>query len=59
MANHDNIASLLASLIWTAEHGLVLARIARPTLPWASVDLLVDEMVTRLMRFNERKRAPA
>ena len=42
----------LASLIWTAEHGLVLARIARPAFPWAPIDALVDEMVTRLMGFR-------
>ena len=41
----------LASLIWAAEHGLVLARIARPAFPWAPIDTLVDEMVTRLMAF--------
>lgn len=45
---HDD-AFRLASLIWTAEHGLVLARISRPTFPWEPADLLVDEMVTRLM----------
>jgi AcrR family transcriptional regulator len=40
----------LASLIWAAEHGLALARISRPTFPWADdIDGLVDEMVTRLM----------
>jgi AcrR family transcriptional regulator len=44
----------LASLIWTAEHGLVLARMARPTFPWAPLDALVDEMVTRLMGFGRR-----
>jgi hypothetical protein len=42
----------LASLIWTAEHGLVLARIARPAFPWAPIDVLVDEVVTRLMGFD-------
>jgi AcrR family transcriptional regulator len=42
----------LASLIWTAEHGLVLARMARPAFPWAPIDALVDEMVTRLMAFR-------
>jgi AcrR family transcriptional regulator len=42
----------LASLIWTAEHGLVLARISRPTFPWASIDALGDDMVTRMMRFH-------
>jgi hypothetical protein len=44
----------VASLIWTAEHGLVLARIARPTFPWAPIDVLVDEMVTRMMAFHKR-----
>lgn len=39
----------LASLIWTAEHGIVLARIARPTFPWAPLDALVDEMIDRMM----------
>jgi AcrR family transcriptional regulator len=39
----------LASLIWAGEHGLVLARISRPMFPWAAIDRLVDEMVTRLM----------
>ena len=39
----------LASLIWVAEHGLVLARISRPMFPWADIDSLVDEMVTRMM----------
>ena len=39
----------LASLLWTAEHGIVLARIARPGFPWAPLDMLVDEMVDRLM----------
>jgi AcrR family transcriptional regulator len=42
----------LASLIWTAEHGLVLARISRPAFPWAPVDVLIDEMVTRMMVFH-------
>ncbi|HEY3148527.1 MAG TPA: TetR/AcrR family transcriptional regulator [Dongiaceae bacterium] len=41
----------LASLIWTAEHGLVLARMSRPAFPWAPVDALVNEMVDRLMGF--------
>ena len=39
----------LASLIWTAEHGIVLARIARPTFPWPPLDPFVDEMVDRIM----------
>jgi AcrR family transcriptional regulator len=43
----------LASLIWTAEHGLVLARISRPTFPWAPIDLLVNEMVARMMGFHQ------
>jgi AcrR family transcriptional regulator len=44
----------LASLLWTAEHGLVLARIARPTFPWAPLDELVDEMVSRMMGLRDR-----
>lgn len=43
----------LASLIWTAEHGLVLARISRPTFPWTPIDPLVNEMVDRMMGFNQ------
>jgi AcrR family transcriptional regulator len=39
----------LASLIWTAEHGIALARISRPTFPWAPLDDLVNEMIDRLM----------
>lgn len=39
----------LASLIWAAEHGLILARISRPTFPWGPIDELIDEMVNRLM----------
>jgi AcrR family transcriptional regulator len=42
----------LASLIWTAEHGIAMARISRPTFPWAPLDELVDEMVDRLMGFG-------
>ena len=42
----------LASLIWTAEHGIVLARIARPTFPWPPLDPFVDEMVDRIMAFE-------
>jgi AcrR family transcriptional regulator len=43
----------LASLIWTAEHGLLLARISRPTFPWAPLDEMLDEMVTRMMAMRE------
>ena len=39
----------LASVIWAADHGLILTRIWRPTFPWAPIDDLVDEMVNRLM----------
>lgn len=39
----------LASLIWAAEHGIVLARIARPAFPWAPLDALVDEMIDKMM----------
>jgi hypothetical protein len=49
----------LASLIWAAEHGIVLTRIARPYFPWAPIDPLVDEMVNRLMAFSERPPDPA
>lgn len=42
----------LASIIWTADHGLILARITRPTFPWAPIDDLVDEMVDRMMAFS-------
>jgi AcrR family transcriptional regulator len=42
----------LASLVWTAEHGLVLARISRPSFPWADIDSLVNEMVSRMMALN-------
>jgi AcrR family transcriptional regulator len=50
---HEDVFRL-ASLLWSAEHGLVLARIARPTFPWAPIDTLVEEMVTRLMAFDQR-----
>ena len=39
----------LASLIWTAEHGIALARIARPAFPWAPLDALIDEMIDKMM----------
>lgn len=39
----------LASLIWAAEHGIVTARIARPTFPWAPLDTLVDEMISKML----------
>jgi AcrR family transcriptional regulator len=42
----------LASLLWTAEHGIVLARISRPTFPWGPLDSFVDEMVDRIMGFD-------
>jgi AcrR family transcriptional regulator len=41
----------LATLIWTAEHGIVLARITRPNFPWPPLDPFVDEMVDRIMAF--------
>jgi AcrR family transcriptional regulator len=44
----------LASLIWTAEHGIVLARISRPTFPWGPVDPFVDEMVNRMTAFTNQ-----
>jgi len=30
---------------------LVLARISRPDFPWAPIEVLVDEMVTRMTAF--------
>ena len=45
----------LASLIWTADHGLILARISTPTFPWAPIDALVDEMVDRMMAMGASK----
>ena len=44
----------LASLIWTAKHGIVLARISRPTFPWTPIDALVNEMLNRMMAFNNQ-----
>lgn len=43
----------LASLLWAAEHGIAMARIARPTFPWPQLEDFVDEMVDRLMRFSQ------
>jgi len=51
---HDDPVRL-ATLIWTADHGIVLARIARPTFPWPPLDPLVDEMVNRIMAFQTVK----
>ena len=51
-ARPDEDPFRLASLIWTAEHGIVLARIARPTFPWPPLDPFVDEMVDRIMAFE-------
>ena len=45
----------LASLIWAAMHGLILARVSRPSFPWAPVDGLVDEMVDRMMGFGGKR----
>ena len=42
----------LASIIWAADHGLIVARISRPTFPWAPIDEMVDEMVDRMMAFG-------
>ena len=52
LARDDEDPFRLASLIWTAEHGIVLARIARPTFPWPPLDPFVDEMVDRIMAFE-------
>jgi hypothetical protein len=42
----DRDAFRLASLVWVAEHGLVLAGIARPQFPWPRLEEMVDEMAT-------------
>jgi AcrR family transcriptional regulator len=39
----------LAALVWSAEHGLVSLRMARPRFPWPPLDDLVDEAVRRLV----------
>jgi AcrR family transcriptional regulator len=49
----------LASLIWAAEHGIAMARIARPTFPWPRLEPFVDEMVDRLMGFSGAPRTGA
>jgi AcrR family transcriptional regulator len=49
----------LASLIWTAEHGLVLARISRPAFPWAPLDVLLNEMVERMLGIHHQASATA
>lgn len=45
----------LASLIWAAEHGIVTARLARPTFPWAPLDALVDEMISKMMTLADHR----
>jgi AcrR family transcriptional regulator len=52
LARPDEDPFRLATLIWTAEHGIVLARIARPTFPWPPLDPFIDEMVDRIMAFE-------
>jgi hypothetical protein len=47
----------LASLIWTAEYGIVLARITRPIFPWPPLEPFVDEMVDRMMLSRSRTEA--
>ena len=44
----------LALLLWTSLHGQVLARVARPTLPWPSIDDLVEDMATRILAIDRR-----
>jgi AcrR family transcriptional regulator len=44
----------LASLIWAAEHGIVTARIARPTFPWAPLDSLIDEMISKMLLLRDQ-----
>jgi hypothetical protein len=52
LAPPDDDPFRLASLIWTADHGIVLARISRPSFPWAPAAALVDEIVNRVMAFD-------
>jgi hypothetical protein len=45
----DGEAPFVASLIWSALHGLVMLCVSRPTFPWAPLDQMVDETVLRLI----------
>lgn len=55
----DEDSFRLAALIWAAEHGIAMARIARPTFPWPRLEPFVDEMVDRLMEFGSNPLAGA
>lgn len=46
--SHED-SQLLATLVWTSMHGLVLARISRPTFAWAPLEVLVRESIDRLL----------
>jgi hypothetical protein len=48
----------LASLIWAAEHGIVLGRIARPNSPWPPLDAFVDQMSTESWPYLQPTRLP-
>ena len=44
----------LASLVWSAEHGLVSLRLSRPQFPWSDIDGLVDQAVTGIMGLRRK-----
>jgi hypothetical protein len=48
-SSEDREAAFVASLIWSALHGLVMLRVSRPTFPRAPLDQMVDETVLRLI----------
>ena len=44
----------LAALIWAADHGLVLARHARPTFPWPPLEAMVDDLISGALTNGSR-----
>lgn len=40
---------LVATLIWSAEHGIATLSVARPHFAWPDIDLLVDELLERVV----------
>lgn len=45
----DGDPHLLATLIWSAEHGIATLSVARPHFPWPDVDHLIDELLQRVV----------
>lgn len=39
----------IATLVWAEEHGVVSLRISRPSFPWPPLDVLIDELLARLV----------